>query len=140
MTILRRHRSFTFVEVIAATAVLAICIVPATKYLVDSMTLRRELERERALVILAIQTIEEQMAVINGGFTTAQVTGTFASQGLPEIAYEIVRTDESTDGGIPDLLMGIAVSVWYDENRNLQHDSNEALVELHTKMARSIES
>ncbi len=140
MSLQRVRRGFTLVEVIAATAILAICIVPATKYLADSMTLRRELERERTLVILAIQTIEEQMAVINAGFTTAQQTGTFASQGFPEIAYEIVRTDQATDGGIPGLLMTIAVSIWSDDNGNLLLDSDEAVVELHTTMARSIES
>ena len=140
MTIRRRQRGFTFVEVIAATAILAICIVPATKYLADSMTLRRHLETDRTLVLLAIQTIEEQMAVINAGFTIAQESGTFASQGLPEIAYEVVRSDASAGGGIPDLLMAISVRVWSDENGNLVHESNEAMVELHTKMARSIES
>lgn len=140
MTIRRRPRGFTFVELIAATAILAICIVPATKYLADSMTLRRHLEEERVLVMLAIQTVEEQMAVINGGFTTTQESGTFASQGLPEIAYEVVRSDGSAGGGIPDLLMAISVRVWSDENGNLVHESNEAVVELHTKMARSIES
>ena len=140
MTIRRRQRGFTFVELIAATAILAICIVPATKYLADSMTLRRHLEEERVLVMLAIQTVEEQMAVINGAFTTTDETGTFASQGLPEIAYEIVRSDAAAGGGIPNLLMAINVCVWSDENGNLVHDSNEAMVELHTKMARSIES
>lgn len=140
MSVQRQRRSFTFVELVAAIVVLAICIVPATKYLADSMTLRRHLEMDRTLVLLAMQTIEEQMAVINGGFTTAQETGTFASQGLPEIAYEIVRTDAASEGGIPDLLMAIAVGVWHDENGNLTIDANEALVELYTKMARSIES
>lgn len=140
MTIQRQRRSFTFVELIAATVVLAICIVPATKYLADSMALRRELEIDRTLVLLAIQTVEQQMAVINGGFTAAQETGTFASQGLPEIAYKIVRTDAASAGGIPGLLMAIAVRVWHDENGDLALDSNEAAVELHTKMARSVES
>jgi hypothetical protein len=128
------------VELIAAIVVLAICIVPATKYLADSMTLRRELETDRVLVMLAIQTIEQQMAVINGGFAAAQKSGTFATQGLPEIAYEIVRTDAASAGGIPDLLMAISVRVWHDENGNLSADSNEAAVEVHTKMARSVES
>jgi Tfp pilus assembly protein PilE len=140
VTIQRRHRSFTFVELVAATVVLAICLVPATKYLADSMTLRRHLEQERVLVMLAIQTIEEQMAVINGGFTTTQETDTFASQGLPEMAYEIIRTDAASAGGVPGLLMAITVRVWHDENRNLLRDSNEAVVQLHAKMARSIES
>jgi hypothetical protein len=80
------------------------------------------------------------MAVINAGFTAAQETGTFASQGLPEIAYEIVRTDATSAGGIPGLLMAISVRVWHDENGNLSADSNEAAVELNTKMARSVES
>ncbi len=139
MSLPHNRRSFTFVELIAATAVLAITIVPATKYLADSMTLRRHLERDRVMVILAIQTIEQQMAVINGGFTTAQETGTFASQGHPEIAYERIRTDAMAQGGISDLLMVITVRVWSDNNGNVLLDAGESLVELHTKMGRSIE-
>ena len=135
----QHHRGFTFVELIAAIAVLAITIVPATQYMADSMTLRRRLERERVMVILAIQQIEQQMAVINGGFTTAQETGRFTPQGHPKIAYERIRTDATTQGGIPGLLMGITVRVWSDGNGNLVRDAGEPMVELHTKMARSIE-
>ena len=139
MRIIQKRRSFTFAELIAAIAVMAITIVPATKYLTDSMTLRRRLERDRVLLTLAIQTIEQQMAVVNGGFTTTHETGTFAAQGLADIAYEIDRTDAAGQGGIPDLLMVIAVKVWSDDDADVLHDANEASVELHTKMARSIE-
>ena len=140
MTIRRRQRGFTFVELIAATAILAICIVPATKYLADSMTLRRQLETDRTLVLLAIQTIEEQMAVINGGFTTTDEKGTFASQGLPTLAYKVRRRDASKHGGIPGLLMAIEVEIWEDTDGDLHRDPDEPRVKLHTKMARSIES
>ena len=47
MSVQRNRRSFTFVELIAAIAILAITIVPATQYLAGSMTLRRRLERRR---------------------------------------------------------------------------------------------
>ena len=139
MRIPQKRRSFTFAELIAAIAIMAITIVPATKYLTDSMTLRRRLERNRVLVTLAVQAIEQQMAVLNGGFTTTHETGTFAAQGLPDIAYEIDRTDAAGQGGTPDLLMVIAVQVWSDADGDVLHDVDEAAVELHTKMARSIE-
>ncbi len=86
MSLHPKRRGFTFVELIAAIAVLAIAIVPATQYLTESMTYRRYLERSRALGILAIQTIENQMAVINGGFITGNDTGTFAPQCYPTVA------------------------------------------------------
>lgn len=139
MNIGRNCRGFTFVELIAAIFVLAVTLVPATQFLAKSMTLRRELERDRNMVLLAIQTIEEQMSVINGGWTTAQQTGTFASQGLPNLAYEIVRSDAATDGGISDLLMAIIVRVWSDDDGDQQIDAGESVVELQTKMARSVE-
>ena len=136
----KRHRAFTFVELVGASVILAIAIVPATQYLTDSMALRRRLERDGYMVALAIQTIEQQMAVINGGFTTTQEVGTFASQGLPEIAYEVTRTDATIEGGTPDLVMVITVRVWADTNANSTVDPGESVVELNTKMARSIES
>ncbi|MCH8146703.1 MAG: prepilin-type N-terminal cleavage/methylation domain-containing protein [Planctomycetes bacterium] len=139
MSLQQKRRGFTFVELIAAIAVLAIAIVPATQYLTESMTYRRYLERSRALGILAIQTIENQMAVINGGFTTANETGTFASQGFPTVAYQVIRTDAASEGGIPNLLMVIHVRVWSDDDGDLIFDATESDVELHTKMARSIE-
>ncbi len=135
-----RRRGFSFVELIAATAVLAIVIVPATELLADSMALRREMERNRTMVLLAIRTVEEQMSVINAGFTTAQQFGTFASLGLPEIAYQIIRDDQTSAGGIPDTLMAITVRVWSDDDADVVHDSDETVVELHTLMARSVES
>jgi hypothetical protein len=139
VNVLLKRRSFTFAELIAAIALMAIAIVPATKYFTDSMTLRRRLERDRVLLTLAIQTIEQQMAVVNGGFTTTHETGTFAAQGLAEIAYEVDRTDAAGQGGIPDLLLVIAVKVWSDDDADGLYDAHEASVGLHTKMARSIE-
>ena len=137
----RRQRcGFSFVELIAATAVLAIVIVPATQLLAKSMTQRREMERRRIMTLLAIRTIEEQMSVINAGFTTAQQSSTFAALGLAEIAYEITRTDAVSAGGIPDLLMAIIVKVWFDEDGDVTLDSGETVVELRTLMARSVES
>ncbi|MCZ6765458.1 MAG: hypothetical protein O7D32_00865, partial [bacterium] len=73
-------------------------------------------------------------------FTTTQYVDTFASQGQPDIAYEITRSDLPAEGGIPNLLMAISVRVWSDDNNNLVLDANEAKVDLHTKMARSVES
>ncbi len=139
MSFPHNRRSFTFVELIAATAVLAITIVPATKYLADSMTLRRRLERDRVMVILAIQTIEQQMAVINGGFTTTDEKGTFASQGSPTLAYRVRRRDASNRGGIPGLLMVIEVEMWEVTDGVLHRDPYESRFKLYTKMARSIE-
>lgn len=139
MNIGRNCRGFTFVELIAAIFVLAITIVPATQFMAKSMTLRRGLEQDRNMVLLAVQTIEEQMSVVNGGWTTAQQTGTFAAQGLPNLAYEIVRSDAAMDGGIPDLLMAIIVRVWSDDNGDQLLDADERVVELQTKMARSVE-
>ena len=134
-----RRRGFSFVELIAATAVLAIVIVPATELLANSMVLRREMERNRTMVLLAIRTVEEQMSVINAGFTAGQQSGTFASLGLPKIAYQVTRTDQASAGGIPDTLMAITVKVWSDDDADVVQDANETVVELHTLMARSIE-
>ena len=110
----QRHRGFTFVELIAAIALLAITIVPATQYFANSMKLRRDLERDRAMVLLATQLVEAQMCTAYGSFTTAYVVNTFASQGLPDVAYKIRRSDSAYYDGIPDLLMTIRVRVWTD--------------------------
>jgi len=136
----RKRRCFTFLEVLAATAVLAICLIPATQYMAKSMSLRRRLEQDKIMVMLAVQTIEHHMAAINWSFSNTQETGTFASQGQTDLAYEVVSTDSAIEGGIPGHLMAISVSVWFDENSNLVHDANEAIVELNTAMARSIGS
>jgi len=55
------------------------------------------------------------------------------------VAYEVVRTDAAGEGGIPNLLMVIHVRVWSDDDGDLIFDATESDVELHTKMARSIE-
>lgn len=140
MSLSRRHSGFTFVELIAAIALLAITIVPATQYFANSMKLRRELERDRAMVVLATQLAEAQMGAVYGSFTTADIVDTFASQGLSDVAYRISRSDSASYGGIPDTLMAIRVRVWTDDDGDLVLDANEAKVELYTKMARSVEN
>lgn len=139
MTRRRRHRSFSFIEVIASTTILAITIVPATQYLADSLTVRRRLERDRHMVVHAIAIIERQMAAINGGFTTANQSGSLAADGYPDLAFQIVRTDVAAAGGVPGLVMSISVKVWNDVDADLVHDAGERSVELHTLMARSLE-
>ena len=136
---LHRPLGFTFIELIGAITVLAIAIVPATKYLTESMTMRRRLEWDKILVRLAIQTIEEQMSVINAGFTTASQSGNFSAQGRPQVAYQVIRTDSASAGGVPGLLMAISVKVWFDLDQDQTLDAGERKVELNTKMARSIE-
>lgn len=140
MSGIRHRRCFTYLELIAAIVILAITLVPASRFLTDSMTARRHLERDRILVILATQVIEEQMAAINDTFTTTDEEGTFVAQGLPEIAYRKRRRDASDQGGIPGLLMVIEVEVWEDKNGDLRRNNGETRVRLFTKMARSIES
>ena len=80
------------------------------------------------------------MCTAYGSFTTAYVVNTFASQGLPDVAYKIRRSDSAYYDGIPDLLMTIRVRVWTDDDGDLVHDANEAEVTLYTKMARSVEN
>ncbi len=137
---LRKHSGFTFVELVASMTILAIAIVPASKYLTDSMTLRRSLEWNDVMLSNAIMTIEQQMAAVNGAFTTTKESGTLASRGFANLSYDIIRSDSSATGGIPGLLMSIKVRVWLDENNNQTLDANERVVELQTKMARSVGS
>lgn len=132
------YSAFTFVELVAAIFILTIVIVPATKHLADSMTMRRELEVNRKMTILAVQAIEEQMTVVNNNFVFVNESGNFSLQGMPEFAYQHIRSDTYASGGIPDLLMTITVKIWHDKNNDLIQDAAEPLVELHTIMARSI--
>lgn len=132
------YSAFTFVELIAAVFILTIVIVPATQHLADSMTMRRELEMNRMMAMLAVQSIEQQMAVINANFVTVNESGNFSAQGFPDIAYQHIRTDSYASGGIPNLLMTITVKIWHDKDNDLAQDANEPLVELNTIMARSV--
>jgi len=137
---LSKRSGFTFVELVASMTILAIAIVPASKYLTDSMTLRRGLEWNDVMLSNAIMTIEQQMATVNGSFTTTQESGTLATRGFANLGYDIVRSDSAATGGITGLLMSIKVRVWLDENSNQVLDTGERVVELQTKMARSVGS
>ena len=130
-----RRRGNTLLEVIAATALTALVIVPSTGMMRDGLDLSRRVERQGVMTSLCVGKLEQQLAESTAAFLPDSDSGDFASDGYAELRYVVSASDEAGDGGIPDQLMAISATVYYDENGNGSLDAGETSVNFSTKTA-----
>ncbi|WP_146396023.1 type IV pilus modification PilV family protein [Pseudobythopirellula maris] len=127
---------FSLIEVVAATALVGGTLVATLELLQSGMLLSKELDRQRAMVTLAVSTMEAQMVEAASDWTEGTFTGDYATEGYPEVRYTAIRSDSAGYHGIPDRLMVLAVYVYHDENGNNSMDSNERQLMLATQVAK----
>lgn len=121
-------------ELVAATTILAITLVPALRIMRDSLSVSQEIEKANQMSSFCVSRLEEQMATTSGSWAETRLTGDYAAQGYPTLHYEVFRSDERSDGGIPGALMVIRTTVWDDENDNNSLDAGEPNVSYRTKI------
>jgi len=130
----RKPRSgFSLLELIAATALVALTIVPALSLMRDAMAQSRAMNRRNLLAIYAVQKLEEQSAFAMQYWTNATDEDNFAAYG-----HHLSRSDAVADGGIVDRLARIQVIVFDDVDGNLLPGANELQVQFRTKVAKLV--
>ena len=130
-----RLRGTTLLELIAATALSAMVIVPATALMRDGLDLSRRVERQGVMTALCVGKLEQQLALSTASFLAGGSSGDFSGEGYPELRYTITASDDSSDGGIPDRLMAISATVWHDADGDSSLDAGETQVNFSTKTA-----
>lgn len=131
-----KWRGHTLVELIAATLLTGAALVPALKLMRDATEISRETESRNILAILCDSELEEQLSLAAATWTPATLSGTFAAEGYPGIRYVDNVSDSVSDGGIPDRLMAVMVTVWDDANSNGSLDASEISVVMRSKTAK----
>ena len=52
------------------------------------------------------------------------------------VSFQVVRSEQAADGGIPDQLMAISATTWHDEDGDDSIDATELQVTYRTKVAK----
>lgn len=123
-------------ELVAASTIISIALVPALRLTRDSMTQVERLEFTELRASLCVSKLEQALSETAGLWDLTQQTGNFASQGCDEIRFTLTRSDATNAGGIPGKLAVIKVVVWRDEDGDGVLDFDEAHTDMTTKVAR----
>jgi len=130
------RRGQTLIELVAATTMMAVAIVPGLSLMRDGMRVSRELEVAGVMTSLCASKQEEHLALSAATWSESTASGNFSAEGYPNVRFSVVRSDESADGGISDRLMAVTTTVWEDVDSDSTLDSTEASVTFATKVAR----
>jgi cytochrome c oxidase assembly protein Cox11 len=123
----QRARTFTLVEVVAATILLALAVVPILRTLTTAQATGTTAQRTTQSLFLAVEKIEYIQALALNSFSTDFSTTNEMISG--QWLCTVQDGQESTD------LKSIRVAVGFDSNNNGQLDSDEQDVTLATKIA-----
>lgn len=134
--VIRKHhrRASALLDVVAASLVTAMVIVPSVNIMRRSMDVNNRVLLREEMTTRCGSLLEQQMADVSASFRSRKYNGrmnVFSEQ----LGYQVIQSDQSDFGGIPGQLMGISVTVWHDANRNRRLNSKETKYSLYTKVA-----
>ncbi len=127
----------TMLELIAATTIISIALVPALSLMRGSLLNLEHLERNEQLVTLCTSMLETELALTEGSWDLSNKQGVIGGR-FPDLLYRVSKSDAPSEGGIPGELATIEVVVWYDADGGSDLDSGEPRARLSTKLAKVI--
>ena len=134
------RRGASLLEVIAASTVLAIALVPALRVMRDSLRVSRQLQIRESLSTIAMSMLEHESqrtaALWKMGSGTRSGPG--IEVGIPRILTVHSSSDDPLQGGIPGSLAAVSVTAFHDDNGNGKLDAAESSVTFATKVARFV--
>jgi len=134
----KRRTAQTMLELIAATVIITIALVPALKMTRVRIANTESLERAETRLALCTSKMEEELAHTAAEWNLNSQTGSFTSAGHAEVRFRVSKSDATSDGGRPGALATIDVTVWHDQDSNGVLDPNEQRVRLATKIAKLV--
>ena len=122
------RRGQTLLELTLAAVIMAGTVVPGLRYMRDALDQSRDLELWNMMVTLSVSKLEENLALAADSWVEVNTSGSFSAEGYPQLLYTVSGSEATGDGGIPDRLMAIQVTVWHDSTANSLLDAGEASV------------
>jgi type II secretory pathway component PulJ len=136
----RRYRraGVSLLELIAASTILAMTLVPSLRLMRDSLKVSRQLEVRECLTTTAMGALEHQAQQVAAKWQMTSGTDRSYGQlaGYPQVVVDFETSDSPLRGGIKDSLAVVSVSAFDDQNSNGRHDGSESAVRFATKVAR----
>jgi hypothetical protein len=136
-TLADHGRGHTLLEVIIASTLMAIALVPALRLMRDGLRIGRELENRELLTTFCTSKLEEHLALVSAVWQTGNYNGDFLSEGYSDLRFAVTRSDSIGNGGISDQLMAVVATTWNDLNGNGSLDVDEPVVVLGSKVSKS---
>lgn len=143
---LSRHRGQTLLELVGASTIIAITLVPALRMMRDSLRIGRETETANLMATFASSKLEEYLLLSAGqwgaipagnSWNTTTNSGNHTAEGYPSLKFSIVRTDNAP-AGIPTSLLCITATVWNDLDGDNVWDAGEPRSIFASKLARNV--
>jgi len=122
----------TLLEMIAATVIIAIALVPALRLTRDSIRVGRQTENANILTTYSVSKLEEHMALTAATWDATTASG--AIPNYPGLRFQVTKVDEGFGSG----LMRITSITYEDGNGNGTWDVGERNVVFVTKIAKNV--
>ncbi len=127
----------TLMELIVASGIILIALVPALRLTREGMKISRDIETSSLLATLCASKLEEHLALSAAVWAPATVVGNFAPM-YPRLLFQVVRTDSPIGGGIPNALLAITATVWQDTNGDNAWSAGEPRVQFSSKLSKTV--
>ena len=131
-----RRRGHSLLEVLVASALMAVALVPALRLMRDGLGMARKVESRELLTTFCTSKLEEHLALVSAGWQTGNYSGDFSAEGHPNLRFGVTRSDSGGDGGISDQLMAVVATAWDDLDGDGSLDDGEPVVVLGSKVAK----
>ena len=128
----------TLLELLAATTIISIALLPALRLTRQSSMEMERLELAEMRVAFCTSKLEEAMAQTAATWDLTDQSGNFSNVGHDDLWFSIEKSDNTVDGGVPGRLATIQVTVWHDTDGGGDLDADEPRNQLATKLARII--
>lgn len=125
-------------EVVAASALMALALVPALEILRDGMKWSRDVDTREKLLLYGVSKLEQHTALVAASWTPSTASGDFAGDGHGDVRYDVVRSDDPSDGGLTNQLMNITVTTYLDQDGDDTFDAGEPNVVVTTKIGKFV--
>ena len=136
----------SLLELVAATTIIAIALVPALRMMRDSLRIGRETETANLMATLSASRLEEYLLLsagqwgdipVGNNWNTTTVSGNYSADGYPNLKFTVVRTD-AAPSGIAAQLLSITATVWNDLDNDNVLDAGEPRSVFATKLSRNV--
>lgn len=128
----RQRRGGSLLELVAASTIIAVALVPSLRMMRDAVRISRETETANLMATFAVSKLEEHLVLTAGNWNTSDTSGDFSAENYPDVLFTVVRTDEGVGTG----LMSLTATVWDDRDDSGEWEAGEPRSVFATKVAK----
>ena len=132
----RARRGNTLIELVAASSIIAIALVPALRIMRDALAVEEDCEHATAMSTLCAGQLEQTLAKTAAAWNTNAESGDYSSLGYSRLKYSVTKSDAPASGGLTGTLIAVTVTVWDDADSNGVLNVGEKSVQFSSKIAK----